>query len=108
MGVSSKIRARQSEVGVSERLIVVVASLGVSPGKCKYCGGAILWATTASRPGHPAKTVPWNRPRPWPTVTPVRNDETGLTFESWPASALHFTTCTRRPERSTKRPRAHA
>lgn len=82
------------------RLITIV-DRGITRGRCKFCGAAILWVTTASRPGCPARTLPFDLPRPWPLSTD-RSDETGLAFEVWPASALHFATC-RRPT-DPKRP----
>lgn len=90
-----------------DRLITVITSVGVKQGRCRDCRDPILFAMRASRPGHPAKLLPWNRPRPWPLST-TRNDETGLVCEVWPASALHFTTCRLKRDRPTKRPRAHA
>lgn len=75
-----------------ERLIPVVTSVGVQEGRCRTCGQRILWATRASTPGRPAKTLPWTPPRPWP-LRSDRNDETGLVIEYWPAGSLHFATC---------------
>lgn len=82
---------------MSGRTVTIVAST-VQPGTCRYCRAHILWATRASQPGAPAKTLPFNRPRPWPLST-TRNDETGLTFEVWPAEALHFVSCPHQPPR---------
>lgn len=79
------------------RTVVVVAST-VTHGRCRYCHDPILWATTASTPGQRARTLPFNRPRPYPLST-TRNDEIGLVFEAWPSSSLHFTTCARPPAR---------
>jgi hypothetical protein len=79
------------------RLITIV-DRGISRGRCKFCRAPILWVTTASRPGSPARTLPFDLPRPWPLSTD-RNDDTGLAFETWPASALHFATCPRTDQR---------
>jgi hypothetical protein len=81
------------------RLVTVVTSIAMPTGRCRYCGRSIFWATTASRPGHPSKTLPFDLPRPWPLRT-ERNDDTGLAFEIWPSSSLHFTTCPSRQARS--------
>lgn len=83
-----------------ERL-VTIAAVTVSRGTCRYCGQGVLWATTASRPGYPSKTLPFNPPRPFPLST-RRNDETGVVFEDWPRAALHVITCKRQPARRSK------
>lgn len=77
------------------RTLTIVAST-IKDGRCRYCHDPIIWATTASEPGRIAKTLPFNRPRPFPLRT-ERNDEIGLVFEVWPSAALHFTTCKHRP-----------
>jgi hypothetical protein len=79
------------------RTVTIVAST-VTQGRCRYCGAGILWATTESRPGARARTLPFNRPRPVALST-SRNDEIGLVFETWPSSSLHFASCTRPPAR---------
>lgn len=89
------------------RLITVVAS-SLERGRCRYCGAPILWATTTSSPGHPAKSLPFSVPRPFP-LSVTRNDETGVVFEHWPKAALHFRSCPDRPKQtSTKARRTHA
>lgn len=80
---------------------IKVCTLGIEEGRCKYCRDRILWATTASAPGKPARTLPFTWPRPWP-ISAERNDETGLDFEVWPREKLHFTTCARQPARTKK------
>lgn len=82
------------------RTVTVVAGT-VKDGTCRYCHDRILWATTASAKGRPAKTLPFNRPRPW-SLSEQRNDETGVSFEVWPADALHFTTCRNKPAPAKK------
>lgn len=94
---------------MTERTVQVVSSIPVKEGRCKYCRARILFAMRASRPGHPAMLLPFDPPRPWP-LSHVRNDETGLVIETWPAAALHFTTCTHKPVRKfrPRRGRVHA
>lgn len=80
-------------------LITIVAS-SVRRGTCKYCSRPIVWATVASRPGQPAKDLPFTAPRPFPVSGLTA--ETGVTFEEWPRGALHFVTCAHRPPRRRK------
>lgn len=87
-----------------ERLLPVVTSIGVNPGRCKYCGQRIYWATLA-RMGHgrPARVMPWNS-KPIPART-ERNDETRTVIEYWPAGELHFKTCQEQPDRTQAKKR---
>lgn len=73
------------------RSIMVVTS-GATRGRCKYCRDQILWVTSASRPGAPAKSLAFSLPAPQPLEV-RRNDETRVTFEAWPLAALHVVTC---------------
>lgn len=73
------------------RSIWIVAS-GASESRCTFCRDRILWVTTMSRPGHRAKNIAFNRPAPAPLEV-RRNDEIRVTFERWPAAALHVITC---------------
>jgi hypothetical protein len=87
---------------VRDRTIMVVSSVEMGRGKCRYCGAPVLWVTTASQPGRPARTLPFDPPRPWPLRTD-RNDDTGVAFEVWPTSALHFASCKQQPKAKPKR-----
>lgn len=84
-----------------ERL-VTVALVGIHEGRCRYCRRRVLWATTQSKPGQRARTLPFDLPRPWPLRT-ERNNETGIEFEVWPAAAKHFATCRAPQQRSVQR-----
>lgn len=79
------------------RVIGIVAS-SVTRGRCRYCQQPIVWAITESKPGRPARTLPFDAPRPWP-LSETRNDETGVVFEYWPTMALHLRTCPHQPIR---------
>lgn len=74
--------------------ITVVAS-NAKEGRCRYCRERILWVTTASEPRRPARTLPFNVPRPIP-LSVRRNDESGIVFEVWSSASLHTETCRRR------------
>ncbi len=85
-----------------QQTVLVVAN-SVKEGRCRFCRDRILWAIRASTPGHPAKSMPFNPPRPF-VISAEQNDETGLVFERWPLEQSHFNTCRRRPK-AAKRPK---
>lgn len=89
--------------------LICVSTLGISEGRCKYCGDRLVWANTASEKGKPSRTLPFTWPRPWPIRAEV-NGETGIGFEWWATEKLHFVTCTAKPTRRSSRPgsRLHA
>lgn len=89
-----------------DRLLTIVAS-SVTRGRCRYCRQPIVWATTASEPGKPARSLPFTAPRPFP-LSVTRNDDTGVAFEHWPKAALHFKSCAYRPPRKRTAKRSGA
>lgn len=79
------------------RIVQIVAS-SVQAGTCRYCRAPIVWAVTASRPGKPSRSIPFNSPRPI-ALHASENATTGVQFESWPTVEIHLTTCRQAPSR---------
>lgn len=89
----------------TDRLIAIMAG-NRRASHCKYCGRPIEWAmklSTERRDGgrNIAKNVPLN---PNALVLRYERNERGLKFEVLSANALHFATCTKKPELQ-RRPR---
>jgi hypothetical protein len=91
------------------RTELIVTSIPMKEGRCKFCHARIFFAMRASQPGKPAVLLPWDHPKPWP-LSVVRNDDTGLVIETWSMERIHFASCTRKPVRKFRpaRRRVHA
>lgn len=78
--------------------IVQVVSASVHAGTCRYCRQPITWAITASRPGRPSRSIPFNWPKPI-ALHASENASTGVQFEAWPTAEIHLASCRLQPPR---------